>query len=392
MNRCAASIDRVVRTTSTYIVSANKEAATSISIFGSCYYAENGATKTQYDANAGDETSIDVTGYPLNNGCSDCEGTVPTPVPVAPPPTTYEYRFDVNEDSGSSTSALACGNLINITVYSTNSSLINAVQVGEVWYNSSGFGNNFSGAFKWYGVGTTSDLDSIYAVLLSDAGIVQSFVDCSTVPTPVPVAPTPVPTPVYNSWETTDCTTGSPTNRVPYNGTYTPGETSVKLASGCSLIGFPSELAAQETPTNVYNTCSECNAVPTPVPVAPTPVPVPVAPTPVPVAPTPVPIAPTPTPTPPVLVTQGGITASETNGSTTDNQCFEFLAFTAYYEGNFVTEATKVNGRWFVDSNGTNPFDGDFKWYGVGTTSDFAATYQVQLSNGGIVVAQRTVC
>ena len=230
MNRCAASIDRVVRTTSTYTVSANKEAATSISIFGSCYYAENGGTKAQYDANAGDESSLDVTGYALNNGCSECEGPAPTPVPVAP--------------------------------------------------------------------------------------------------TPVPVAPTPVPT--------------------------------------------------APTPVPV---------APTPVPVAPTP-----TPTPVPVAPTPVPVAPTPTPTPPVLVTQGGITASETNGSTTDNQCFEFLAFTAYYEGDFETEATKVNGRWFVDSNGTNPFDGDFKWYGVGTTSDFAATYQVQISNGGIVVAQRNAC
>ena len=94
----------------------------------------------------------------------------------------------------------------------------------------------------------------------------------------------------------------------------------------------------------------------------------------------------------PASVTQGGITASETNGSTTDNQCFEFLAFTAYYEGDFVTDATKIDGRWFVDSGGSNPFDGDFKWYGVGTTSDFAATYQVQLSNGGIVVAQRTAC
>jgi hypothetical protein len=235
MNRCAASIDRVVRTTSTYIVSANKEAATSISIFGSCYYAENGATKAQYDANAGDENSIDVTGYPLNNGCSECEGPAPTPVPVPVP-----------------------------------------------------------------------------------------------APTPTPVAPTPVP------------------------------------------------------------------VAPTPVPTAPTPTPTPVptAPTPVPTAPTPVPVAPTPTPTPtpPVSVTQGGITASETNGSTTDNQCFEFLAFTAYYEGDFETQATKLDGRWFVDSNGTNPFDGDFKWYGVGTTSDFAATYQVQISNGGIVVAQRNAC
>ena len=247
MNRCNASIDRVVRTTSTYSISSNKEAATSISIFGTCYYAENGASKAQYDANAGDESSLDVTGYALNNGCSDCEGPAPTPVPTAPTPVP-------------------------------------------------------------------------------------------TAPTPVPVAPTPVPV----------------------------------------------------APTPVPTAPTPVPTAPTPVPTAPTPVPV--APTPVPVAPTPVPVAPTPTPTPPVSVTQGGITASETNGSTTDNQCFEFLAFTAYYEGDFETDATKLDGRWYTDANGTNPFDGDFKWYGVGTTSDFAATYQVQLSNGGIVVAQRNAC
>jgi hypothetical protein len=126
---------------------------------------------------------------------------------------------------------------------------------------------------------------------------------------------------------------------------------------------------------------------PTPVPVAPTP-----TPTPVPVAPTPVPVAPTPTPTPPVLVSQGGTTAFERAGSTTDDQCFQFLPNTAYYEGDFYTEATKVNGRWFNDTNGTSPFDGDFLWYGVGTVEDFAAIYQVQISNGGIVVAERPAC
>ena len=244
MNRCNASVDRVVRTTTQLTVSANKDFATSISIFGICYYAENGATQEDYDNNAGDEASIDVSDYPLNDGCIECEGPAPTP---APTPT----------------------------------------------------------------------------------------------PTPVPTAPTPVPAPV------------------------------------------PVPVPA---PT------------PTPVPTAPTPTPVPTAPTPVPApvpAPVPVPVpapVPTPTPTPPVSVTQGGITADETNGSTTDNQCFEFLAFTAYYEGDFETQATKLDGRWYNDANGTQPFDGDFKWYGVGTTSDFAATYQVQISGAGIVVAQRNAC
>ena len=79
-------------------------------------------------------------------------------------------------------------------------------------------------------------------------------------PTPVPVTPVPVPSVSYNSWETTDCLTGDLTNRVPYDDSYIPGETSVKLVSGCSLIGFPSSLASEEVPTNIFNDCLSCNS------------------------------------------------------------------------------------------------------------------------------------
>ena len=95
----------------------------------------------------------------------------------------------------------------------------------------------------------------------------------------------------------------------------------------------------------------------------------------------------------PISVTLAGSTESEDNGSSTDDQCFQFLLENIYYEGDFVTDAVKVNGRWFVDAAGTNPWSGGFLWYGVGRPeTTFAAEYQVQISDAGIVVGARPVC
>ena len=233
-------------------------------------------------------TNDPVEGYP---DCEACQPPVPQPVPQPVPVpviTTTEYATDVAETAGWPTGIDACGNILGIPIYSDEALLVDAVQVGKYWYDSASGGSGYNGDFKWYGVGTTSDLDSQYAILLSTGGIVQQVYDCST-PTPVP-QPQPVPAPVANSsYETTDCTTGTPGNRVPYDAGYTPGTTSVELAAGCFLIGFPSALSAEEIPSNVFASCALCDT-PTPVPV-----PQPVAPVPQPV---PQPVAPVPQPVP----------------------------------------------------------------------------------------------
>ena len=242
------------------------------SYFGNCY--------TYYDIDPSQQGSIDLD--PL----SPCSCNPPTPTPIPAAPVVYEYRIHTFERTGTNSNTSACGQQTSIAVWTDYTSLEASVGVGSVWYVDQNL-NPFDGDFKWYGVSRTDQLDSTYSVLLSNAGTVQQVYDCST---PPPVAPTPppvAPSPTYNSWETTDCSTGNVTNRVPYDESYSIGSTSVKLNSGCALIGFPSELSAEEIPSNVYGSCSTCNSdnpppvAPTTPPVAPTPIPNPPAPAPV---------------------------------------------------------------------------------------------------------------
>ena len=244
------------------------------SYFGNCY--------RYYDVDPDQLGNIDLD--PL----SPCSCAAPNP-PTPPQPVVYEYKIHTFERTGTNSNTSACGQQTSIAVWTDYASLEASVGIGSVWYVDQNL-NPFDGDFKWYGVSRTDQLGSTYSVLLSNAGTVQQVYDCST---PPPVAPTPppvAPSPTYNSWETTDCSTGNVTNRVPYDESYSIGYTSVQLGSGCSLIGFPSELSAEEVPSNVYSSCDACSGPP---PVAPTPPP-PVVPTTPPVAPTPPPVAPTP--------------------------------------------------------------------------------------------------
>lgn len=74
MRTCIGSTDIVVRTPGTMTIGGTQAGSTSVSIYGQCYYAYNTATQSQYDSNAGDATSADVTGFPTYTGCSACTG------------------------------------------------------------------------------------------------------------------------------------------------------------------------------------------------------------------------------------------------------------------------------------------------------------------------------
>ena len=88
-------LDRVVRTLSTYTVSLTPDAATTVSIFGSCFYAKSTTTKAIYDAcDPSDLSCVDTTGFTQYAGCSACQPTptptptsTPTPIPPTPTPT-----------------------------------------------------------------------------------------------------------------------------------------------------------------------------------------------------------------------------------------------------------------------------------------------------------------
>jgi len=245
---------------------------------------------------SGDSTCYEVgaSGAPINSNdpveafpdCSACvppPAPVPVPVPVPAPAAPVYYGRFTDCDSGAS----------GIELFS------NSPISGPLVVKKDGICYEYS---IETGNGSDGNIDSYEQFFSCEA--------CNPTPVPAPTTPPPVPAPsapTYNSWETTDCNSGVPTNRVPYNASYSIGQTSVQLGSGCSVIGFPSELSAEEIPSDVFADCSSCNTPPPPVPVpvpaptTPPPVPAPTTPPPVPV-PVPAPVAPppVPAPTPPV--------------------------------------------------------------------------------------------
>ena len=85
-------------------------------------------------------------------------------------------------------------------------------------------------------------------------------------------------------------------------------------------------------------------------------------------------------------------TPSTTAADAKTELCFDFLPFSAYSEDANITDAVQLNARWFADSQGTNPFSGAFKWYGVGTPNDLGAVYVIRLSDAGVVTEVTTAC
>ena len=322
------------------------------SYFGNCY--------RYYDVDPDQLGSIDLD--PL----SPCSCTPPNP-PTPPPPVVYEYRIHTFERTGTNSNTSACGQQTSIAVWTDYASLEASVGVGAVWYVDQNL-NPFDGDFRWYGVSRTDQLGSTYSVLLSNAGTVQQVYDCSTpppvAPTPPPVAPTP---PTYNSWETTDCSTGNVTNRVPYDESYSIGSTSVQLGSGCSLIGFPSELSAEEIPSDVFANCSSCNTPPPPVPT-----------TPPPVVPTTPPVAP--------ALTEFFIRTSGFANPT--SACDQATIASRYHNG---AGALPTNGdRVYISNSTSNPMLGDDIYYAINTTSAGTNTEYGIISSTGFVSGRGT--
>ena len=381
-------------------------------------------------------------GAPLNNNdvtvayidCSACvpvpvPAPVPVPVPVPAPPVAYEYKFDINEQQGSATKEAACGNLLSVSVYSTNNTLLSALQLGELWYDSPSLSSGFNGDFLWYGAGNTSDLDSIYSVLLSSAGAVQinGLYDCSTptpapAPVPVPVPNTPIPSPVpvpsvptpVPSVPTPVPSVPTPVPSVPVPVPSVPVpvpappdnvfgverladgfSTYVQIAQGYNINdqveissdpGQCYEIMFLDYVVNpgIYGTITGgCTPVPVPAP-----------------APAPAPVPSVPTPSPPTVYTKlitaeedGGYGNETTPAATAKTElCFDFMSFNAYSEANNIATAIQVGQVWYADAAATNPFSGAFKWYGVGPTNSFGAEYVIRLSDAGVVTETNTVC
>ena len=95
-----ASTDIVVRTTGTLTIGNGEYDSSTVSIFGTCYYAYNVATKLQYDTNAGDAPSQDVSFLTVYGNCSACQGGGPTPTPV---PSCNEYSLYMTGQGETST-------------------------------------------------------------------------------------------------------------------------------------------------------------------------------------------------------------------------------------------------------------------------------------------------
>ena len=69
--------DIVVKTYATNFTINTINTSTSVSIYGTCFYAYASATETNYNENAGDITSTDVTGFTQYSGCDTCTGPPP---------------------------------------------------------------------------------------------------------------------------------------------------------------------------------------------------------------------------------------------------------------------------------------------------------------------------
>ena len=282
MRTCgSASLDRVVRTTSTYTSASNSEST--VSIYGTCYYMYNTATEYQYNNGPSDQSSIDTTGYTVYSGCTSCQGGTPVaPSPVAA--SCYTYSIQNNDLSSTLTYQYTdcSGNSVQDAVVTQDSGTPDfCAQSGSV--------SRQSGTTSW--------------VLTEEA-------TTCTVGTPSPVAPTTTTTTTEAScydYEISSEPSGS--NGTSFYYTRCDGNVMTSFVPTGDSISICAQINTV-TRSNNHGTIVANNACntgsptpPTPTPVAPTPpTPTPVAPTPV--APTPVaPNPPTPPTTPPVAPT-----------------------------------------------------------------------------------------
>lgn len=88
VRECVGNKDRIIKTSKTFTIGNDKNSSTTVSIYGSCFYAYNTATEGDYLKRRGDLTPFDVTYHQIYNSCHECTGGgqgVPNPVPGPTP-------------------------------------------------------------------------------------------------------------------------------------------------------------------------------------------------------------------------------------------------------------------------------------------------------------------
>ena len=169
--------DRVVRTTATLTPDLDPQLADAYDYFGTCYFIKSTATQNDYDTNAGNLPSVDITGETIVNGCNACQGATPTPTPTSTP--RFEFTVSYLENGGDTDPANTCSAFLQYPIWSEESSdLATAVQIGSAFWDSETGNSGYAGDFKWYGIGTTSDFSPVYRIQLSGAGLVVDVVSC----------------------------------------------------------------------------------------------------------------------------------------------------------------------------------------------------------------------
>ena len=169
--------DRVVRTTATLSPNLDPQLADAYEFFGTCYFIKSTATQNDYDTNAGNLPSVDITGETIVTSCNACQGATPTPTPTSVP--RFEFTVSYLENGGDTDPTNTCSAFLQYPIWSEESSdLATAVQVGSAFWDSETGNSGYAGDFKWYGIGTTSDFSPVYKIQLSSAGLVVDVVSC----------------------------------------------------------------------------------------------------------------------------------------------------------------------------------------------------------------------
>ena len=115
-----AAIDMVIRTEQSVTAtgSPNTGSYSVFSIYGSCWYAKNTATETEYNANAGDLSSTTADPSSTYTICTDCTGTTTTTTTTTTLPTGNAYTLRYN-----SSNALAACTGASGTYYGVDSTV-----------------------------------------------------------------------------------------------------------------------------------------------------------------------------------------------------------------------------------------------------------------------------
>lgn len=308
-------LDRVVRTTQTFTVG-NNSTGTYVSIFGQGYVVVSGATKNEYDTNAGDESSYDLgsTSYP-SIGCPVAPTPTPTPTPTRS--TICQYVFVPNTVS-TTDRGLRYNNGGEVN---TSFSSLFGVPSYEGGVNGVVYGVCTTTSPQWLIVSsnvTTTFPSGVY-VIGTGGSCSDNTPDCEWTPTQPPVTPTPTPTstPVTYYYQLAHCNDGPSNSIYVYSvGTQITNGDAFSYFSNCYEYY---DVDPGQTGTIDLAGLSTCVcATPTPTPTS-----------------TPPPVTPTPTPssTPPC-----GTVETLGDGATSNDACNDFAAGTGtvrYLDGPF---------------------------------------------------------